>query len=117
MISGGEEGVDMFCPECGLDFEPGVSHCPDCEVPLVAEPEETSGAAEFIPLIEVTDVDAFALVTSRLEAEGIPWFVQSEPSLPSLEGPLVVIYVAEDLLPRARRTVEAMSLIAADHGS
>jgi Putative prokaryotic signal transducing protein len=106
----------MFCPECGLDFEADLAHCPDCEVPLVAEPEEPGEAAEFFPLVEVTDVDDFALVTSRLEEEGIPWFVQSESSLERMspEG-AVVIYVAEKRLPQARRAVEAMSLIVADH--
>jgi len=109
----------MFCPECGLDFEAGLSHCPDCEVPLVAEPEETGAAAEFIPLLEVTDVEAFAVVTSRLEEEGVAWFVQSEPSLElrTPDAEVAVIYVAEDLLPRARRAIEAVSLIAADHGT
>lgn len=110
----------MFCPECGLDFDDSSSFCPDCEVPLVAEPaEETGGAVEFIPLVEVTDVDAFALLTSRLEEEGIPWFVQSEPplELTSLEEPVAVIYVAADRLLHARRAVETMSLIGVDNGS
>ena len=74
---------------------------------------------EFIPLIEVTDVEAFALVTSGLEAEGIPWFVQREPALDlgPPTAPAAVIYVAADLLPRARRAVEAMSLIGVDRRS
>jgi hypothetical protein len=88
-------------------------------VPLVPEPAEESGAAaEFIPLVEVTDVGAFALVTAQLEVEGIPWYIQSEPplGLPSEPGdPVTVIYVVENCLDQARRVVETVSLIGVDY--
>jgi hypothetical protein len=99
----------MFCPECGLDYEEGISHCMDCEVALVDEPEEEGVEdPEFVPILEVTDVAAFALVTSRLEEEGIPWFVQSEPplGLSAETAATAVIYVAENRLPEARRILE-----------
>jgi len=112
----------MFCPECGLDYEEGISHCMDCEVALVDEPEEegeeeeAGEEAEFVPILEVTDVAAFALVTSRLEEEGIPWFVQSEPpsGLPAgtpstAAATAAIIYVAENRLPEARRILEEVS--------
>jgi hypothetical protein len=107
----------MFCPECGLTYEEGISHCMDCEVALVDEPgeegdEEAGEEAEFVPILEVTDVAAFALVTSRLEEEGIPWFVQSEPpgglpaGTPAAAATAAIIYVAENRLPEARRILE-----------
>lgn len=107
----------MFCPECGLDYEEGVSLCMDCEVALVEEPEqEQAGSAEFVPVVEVTDVVAFALITSRLEEEGVPWFVQSEPPLglpTEPEGPVAMIYVAENSVAQALRIVEEASLVGA----
>ena len=59
----------MLCPECGLDYEEEVKRCTDCDVTLIAFPEdeETVDEGEFLPFIEVTDVGAFALVTSQLE--------------------------------------------------
>lgn len=99
----------MLCPECGLEYEDSTSHCPDCEVLLVGELEEAVGPAEFLPLIEVTDATAFALVTSQLEEQGIPWFIQSEPplGLPAEPGgPVAVVYVAEACLDQARAALE-----------
>jgi hypothetical protein len=107
----------MFCPQCGLVYEEGCSLCTDCEVLLVGGPddeeeEEAGEAAEFVPVVEVTDAGVFARVTSRLEEEGIPWFVQSEPPVgfPARpEAEVAMIYVAENHLPQARQALEDMS--------
>jgi hypothetical protein len=121
----------MFCPECGLEYEEGseegISHCIDCEVALVDEPEEEEGGeeADFVPILEVTDVAAFALVTSRLEEEGIPWFVQSEPpsGMPAESAEtaavatVAIIYVAENRLPEARRILEEATPVGVDEKS
>ena len=107
----------MFCPECGLDYEEGITHCLDCDLPLIHEPEEGEAEeAEFLPLVEVTDVSAFALVTSYLEQAGVAWFVQSEPPLgvaPEPGGSAVVIYVAENHLDPARKALESANLAVA----
>lgn len=37
----------MFCPQCGLEYRPGFTHCNDCDVDLVQElPGEEEEAAE-----------------------------------------------------------------------
>ena len=91
-----------------------MTHCLDCDLPLIAEPEDEAGEeAEFLPLVEVTDVGAFALVTSYLEQAGVAWFVQSEPPLgvtPEPDGPVAVIYVAENHLDPARKALESANL-------
>lgn len=106
----------MFCPECGIDYEEGMTHCMDCDVVLIHEPEEEEAEdAEFLPLVEVTDAGAFALVTSYLEQAGVAWFVQSEPPLgaggpPEPGGSTAVIYVAENHLDPARKALESANL-------
>jgi hypothetical protein len=64
---------------------------------------------EFIPLAEVADADAFEALTHRLEEEGIPWYIQSEPSLGlGPGGPVAMIYIAEPCFRQACRALEAV---------
>jgi hypothetical protein len=106
----------MFCPECGLDYDEGMKRCTDCDVTLITDPEEeeTLDAGEFLPFVEVTDVGAFALVTSQLEQAGVAWFVQSEePPMSPAEpaGSVAVIYVAENHFGAAREALESVDLL------
>lgn len=95
----------MHCPECGLEYGEDSVHCEDCEVVLVGdsseEEEEESEPVEFQRLVGVADVADFTAVTTRLEDEGIPWFVQNE------SGPAVEIYVAANRLPEALVVLES----------
>ena len=97
----------MFCPECGLDYEEGLSLCLDCEVGLIEDPmgEEAPEDMEFVPLGEVSDVAAFSVVTSYLEQENIPWFVENNHG--------VTVYVAQSRVVEARRSLEIASPIGA----
>jgi hypothetical protein len=96
----------MVCPECGLDHEGGSAHCMDGEGEAVA-------AVEFIPLAEVSDEADFQALANRLEEEGVPWYVQSEPSIEP-GGQVAMIYVAENSFRRARRALEALRPVGVD---
>ena len=96
----------MICPECGLDHEGGSAHCMDGE-------EEAVPAVEFIPLAEVADEADFQALANRLEEEGVPWYVQSEPSIEP-GGQVAMIYVAENSFRRARRALEALRPVGVD---
>jgi hypothetical protein len=98
----------MFCPECGLDHEGGSAHCGNQE-------GEAGRPVEFIPLAEVADAAAFQALAQRLEEEGVPWYIQSEPPV-GLEpgGQVAMIYVAENSFRRARRALEALRPVGID---
>ena len=96
----------MVCPECGLDHEGGSAHCMDGD-------GEAVPAVEFIPLAEVADEADFQALANRLEEEGVPWYVQSEPSIEP-GGQVAMIYVAENSFRRARRAVEALRPVGVD---
>ena len=103
----------MFCPNCLSEYEEGSTWCEPCEVELV-DAEEGEGEIEFLPFLEVTEMDLFGQVTECLEEEGIAWFVQSEESLGLLPrdgraepGPpgesVAIVYVDKARLDKARR--------------
>ena len=100
----------MLCPECGLVHE-GGTECPEAG-------GESAPPVEFIPLAEVEDAEDFQILALRLEEEGIPWFIQSEPPLgvtPGVGGgePVAIIYVAENYFRRACRALETLRPVGA----
>ena len=104
----------MFCPDCGHDHE-GAAHC------LEAEGESTP-PVDFIPLAEVEDAEDFQVLALRLEEAGIPWFIQSEPPLgmtsgAGADGPVAMIYVAENFFRRACRALEDLRTVEARQSS
>jgi hypothetical protein len=100
----------MRCPECGGHHEEGSAHCPEGE-------GESGRPVEFIPLAEVADAAAFEALANRLEEEGVPWYIQSDPplGLPSDSGGAVaMIYVAENRFRHARRALDAVRPVGAE---
>lgn len=100
----------MLCPECGHDHE-GGTNCPEAE-------GESTPPVDFIPLAEVEDAEDFQVLALCLEEEGIPWFIQSEPPLgltpgTGAEGPVAMIYVAENFFRRACRALDALGPVEA----
>jgi hypothetical protein len=73
--------------------------------------------------MESTDVVFFSLLTSRLEEDDIPWFVQAEESLGLLPRDgrtaaapgkqVAVIYVAKSRLEMARQLAESLDPVGA----
>ena len=113
----------MFCPNCLSEYDEGSTWCDECEVELV-EAGEGEGEIEFLPLVEVTEMDLFGQMTECLEEAGIAWFVQSEESLgllprdgrpaPGRPGDSVaIVYVDKGQLDQARRLCGMAETVAA----
>jgi hypothetical protein len=111
----------LFCPNCLSEYEEGSTWCDPCDVELVEGEEEE---IEYLPLLEVTDVELFGRLTGALEDSGIAWFVQSEESLgllprngsPESGAPgerVVAVYVDKTRLVQARELVGTTETVAA----
>jgi hypothetical protein len=64
----------MFCPECGTEYQAGVTSCKDCEVALVAALPPEPADPEWVDLVTVlrsNDESQLTVAKSLLEAEGI----------------------------------------------
>lgn len=64
----------MFCPQCGIEYLPGVTSCKDCGVALVAALPPEPADPEWVELVTVLRTNDEARLTvakSLLEAEGI----------------------------------------------
>jgi hypothetical protein len=72
----------MFCPICKSEYREGFYRCVDCDVDLVSElPQEPKEEADYIDLVEVFETNQqsdIALLKSIFDAEGIPYYFQSE---------------------------------------
>ena len=71
----------MFCPICESEYQPGITHCPDDDVPLVEHlaPEDTGDTSEanFIPLHKLGSPAEAEMVNDILKQNGIRSVVQS----------------------------------------
>jgi len=72
----------MFCPECGTEYQPGVTTCPECGAALVeTRPSEARDEAEWqdlVPVLRTGDASLMMVAKSLLEAERIPFHMDGE---------------------------------------
>jgi hypothetical protein len=68
----------MFCPNCGIEYRPGFTHCNDCDVDLVeelpseGEPTEGEAGDDSVELLwRGTQGHVFNEITLSLEEAGI----------------------------------------------
>lgn len=133
-----------FCPQCGYEYEEGVTLCPDCDKTLVAEPpddpqpttagwppaEDIEGGAEMdemneealVAVYESTDEALSDALLATLEDANIPVMEEFDRAplgdgldLGVLHGPYSRLMVPESYEERARKIV-ADYLEAYEHG-
>lgn len=114
----------MYCPDCGAEYDAGVTRCPEHDVALVAErPDLHPEPESYETILELSDVSAIPLVKSVLEGGQIPFLTQGEGlvnlfpaaglgTLSSLHTGEVKIKVPAHLADEARRLLEMDERIA-----
>ena len=75
--------VNVYCPECGIEYRDGVVECSDCRVPLVTEkPLEAKSPGdpdlELATVLEGNDPLMIAAAKDLLEEAAIPFYVLGE---------------------------------------
>lgn len=70
----------MYCPECRLEFSPGITQCSDCHTELVEElpPDPTLESIELVTVFLTGDSAIAGLAESLLEGAGIAFVSKGE---------------------------------------
>lgn len=78
----------MFCPKCKAEYNPGITKCADCDVPLVERlPEEKKEhqekkehlvPPEYVELLYTHDPGLVAIIKSILDDAGITYVFQGD---------------------------------------
>jgi uncharacterized Zn finger protein (UPF0148 family) len=108
----------MFCPNCGDEFRPGFTVCPDCDVSLVDRLEEQKDpeVEELVTIATFADAFEASMARGALEAEGIPAFVPTDSFGSFGSGPRTSNRPWAELKVRASDRARAVELLKqADH--
>ena len=71
----------MFCPQCRAEYREGVTECPQCGVPLVAElPAEEAGepGTKLVRIYATGEAAIIPVVESVLASAGIEYLAKGE---------------------------------------
>ncbi len=68
----------MFCPQCRLEYEPGIARCPDCDVQLVTTRPDPPEYVEFVTVLSTGNPAILAVAKSLLDNAGIEYFARGE---------------------------------------
>jgi hypothetical protein len=82
----------MFCPHCESEYREGITHCSDCDVPLVAELRpEIEHLGNLFPLVEEKSPELVAELLDRLEKASVPYVIEAGTALAMLGNDDIVL--------------------------
>jgi hypothetical protein len=117
-----------YCPQCRAEYREGFTHCPDCDIDLVAElPPELPGEVpsgsrglfdpddvpELVTVFTAGVMEA-QIVRSLLEASDIPALVRTPGATGAYPVTVGMMGAGEVKVPVDRRD-EALEIIASTH--
>ena len=78
----------MFCPKCRYEYKEGVTQCPDCGTPLVAElpPEPDHKGIELVTVLETSDRWKIGVAKNMLGEAGINFITKGYGGVSSPQG-------------------------------
>ncbi len=111
-----------FCPKCRIEYQEGITHCPDCGAELVAElpPEEESrlspSETELVELCRLSDPNQGDVLKATLEEAGIAALVRTKGPISGELARVVdgitddeaIIYVTRNRLEEAKEVLRAV---------
>jgi hypothetical protein len=112
-----------YCPDCGAEYDPGITRCPDCERELVddsVEEEELEdkvfieGDVQPVLLYQTNDPIRAEVLEEALKDQGIPCLVKAGTGTYSGLGALtsvfkgISIYIPETALNEAIEVAETI---------
>jgi hypothetical protein len=68
----------MYCPQCRVEYEPGVTRCSDCHTALVATLPDPPEYVEFVTVLTTGNPAILAVAKSLLAEAGITYFAKGE---------------------------------------
>ena len=100
-----------WCPDCRIEYDPGIAVCPDCGADIVDElPQIRIGPPPKVVYIASTAAEA-QIVEATLESAGIPAFVH--PTSIAWPGESITDFDSPDLevLVPADRLIKAQAVL------
>jgi hypothetical protein len=105
-----KKGDNMFCPKCRYEYEIGLTECPDCGIPLVAElpPEDEPEYVDLVTVLTTADAGVAIIAKSLLDEAGIKYYAKGESTRSLFAAGFVEIQVSPDDEMAAMEILEDM---------
>lgn len=103
----------MFCPKCKAEYNPGITKCADCDVPLVdklPEEKELPPKPPYKQLKALFNTAEIAVIKSILDDAKIDYYFRGE-RFQAMHVPLVdpaILMIREDQFEAVKKLLEEL---------
>ncbi len=108
----------MFCPQCGEEYRPGFTHCPDCDVDLVEQlpveqkepPNDQLDNSKLVPVLSTRNMPDVINIKQKLDMDGIEYLMQGEEMMYIDRFDPVVLCVKEEDVQHVKELLKDLKL-------